>query len=77
MKDDKNNRVLNITFVLILAILFGIYCFSLIMLHFNQTLYTETGLYESDLFAHIEMAPDGIVGVGVAVGKLRVESRYK
>lgn len=59
MKDDKNNRVLNITFVLILAILFGIYCFSLIMLHFNQTLYTETGLYESDLFAHIEMALDG------------------
>ena len=59
MKSDKKNRILNAFFIIATVIGFTFYCFELVLLHYNQTLFPVTGKYESDLFAHIEMALDG------------------
>ena len=59
MKKDKNTKIINLVFVILAALGFTFYCFELVSLHYNQTLYVETGTYESDLFAHIQMALDG------------------
>jgi len=59
LKSDKKNKIINSIFIIAAAIGFTFYCFELVLLHYNQTLFPVTGKYESDLFAHIEMALDG------------------
>ena len=59
MKSDKKNKIINAFFIIATIIGFTFYCFELVLLHYNQTLFPVTGKYESDLFAHIEMALDG------------------
>lgn len=59
MKSDKKNKIINAFFIIPAVIGFTFYCFELVLLHYNQTLFPVTGKYESDLFAHIEMALDG------------------
>ena len=59
MQENKNKRIIDTIVSLVSTLAFTFYCFSLVLLHFNQTRYPETGLYESDLFAHISMALDG------------------
>lgn len=59
MKDNKSKKYINIAIIIVAMIALTIYGWQLIMLHFNQTMYSTTGIYESDLFAHIEMALDG------------------
>lgn len=59
MKENGKKNTLD-KVILIIAVLFLTgYSFHLISLHYNQTLYRETGLFESDLFLQIEMALDG------------------
>ncbi|MBP5494847.1 MAG: hypothetical protein J6X97_07090 [Lachnospiraceae bacterium] len=59
MKSDKKNKIINAFFIIPAVIGFTFYCFELVLLHYNQTLFPVTGKHESDLFAHIEMALDG------------------
>ena len=59
MKNDNSKKITDTIFIIITSICFTFYCFRLVLLHYNQTLYPITGKYESDLFAHIEMALDG------------------
>lgn len=59
MKNDKKYNAIKYAFVAAALIGMVVYVWQLIMLHYNQTLFPETGLYESDLYAHIEMALDG------------------
>ena len=59
MKSDKKNKIINAFFIIPAVIGFTFYCFELVLLHYNQTLFPVTGKYESDLFAHIQMALDG------------------
>ena len=59
MKNDNTKRIAGTIFIIISSLVFTFYCFELVLLHYNQTLYPVTGKYESDLFAHIEMALDG------------------
>ena len=59
MKNDNAKRITGTIFIIISSLCFAFYCFRLVLLHYNQTLYPITGKYESDLFAHIEMALDG------------------
>lgn len=59
MKSDKKKKIINAFFIIPAVIGFTFYCFELVLLHYNQTLFPVTGKYESDLFAHIEMALDG------------------
>ena len=59
MKNDNTKRITGTIFIIISSLVFTCYCFELVLLHYNQTLYPVTGKYESDLFAHIEMALDG------------------
>lgn len=60
MKNDKTDNSA-VKFILTALMLAGIafYVSRLIVLHFNQTMYPETQMYESDLYAHIAMALDG------------------
>lgn len=59
MKDNKTKKQIDSKFIAVAVTLLFYYAYRLIVLHFNQTMYSETGLYESDLYAHIEMALDG------------------
>ena len=59
MKSDNKKKIINAFFIIPAVIGFTFYCFELVLLHYNQTLFPVTGKYESDLFAHIEMALDG------------------
>ena len=59
MKDSKDRKIINIIVISLAAVLLTVYAWSLIVLHFNQTMYSQTGMFESDLYAHIEMALDG------------------
>ena len=59
MKSDKKKKIINAFFIIPAVIGFTFYCFELVLLHYNQTLFPVTGKYESDLFAHIQMALDG------------------
>ena len=59
MKNDKKNKIINTVFLIPAVLAFTFYCFELVKLHYNQTLFPVTGKFESDLFAHIEMALDG------------------
>ncbi len=59
MKNDKQKKIINGIFIVVTIIAFTFYCFELVVLHFNQTQYPVTGMYESDLYAHIEMALSG------------------
>ncbi|MBQ4276248.1 MAG: hypothetical protein II717_06970 [Lachnospiraceae bacterium] len=57
--DKKKTNITEIVFRVAGILLLAFYFISLIYLHFNQILYPVTGTFESDLFAHIEMALDG------------------
>ena len=59
MNNEKRDKAINYAFVVLTTTAFTFYCFELVLLHYNQTQYPITGMYESDLFAHIEMALDG------------------
>ncbi len=59
MENKSDKKGLKIISGIVLAGVLVFYASRLIILHFNQTMYPETGLYESDLYAHIEMALDG------------------
>ena len=57
--DKKKPKISEIVFRVAAILLLAFYFYKLVYLHFNQALYPVTGEYESDLFAHIEMALDG------------------
>lgn len=60
MKNDKSEKsIIKTVFSILLICLAAFYVSRLIILHYNQTMYPETGLYESDLYAHISMALEG------------------
>lgn len=59
MSNEKRNKAIDYVFVIIATLGFIFYCFELVLLHYNQTQYPITGMHESDLYAHIEMALDG------------------
>lgn len=57
MKNEKSVIKKILTALLLIVAVF--YISRLMVLHYNQTMYPETGLYESDIYAHIAMALDG------------------
>lgn len=57
--DKKKPKISEIVFRVAAILLLAFYFYKLVFLHFNQAYYPVTGEYESDLFAHIEMALDG------------------
>jgi len=59
LNNSKTGKTIGKIINVLIIALFTFYCFELVILHFNQTQYTLTGKYESDLFAHIDMALSG------------------
>lgn len=59
MENSKNKKIICTITWTVAILLLTAYAVSLVILHFNQTQYPITHTYESDLFAHIEMAMDG------------------
>lgn len=60
MEQKKSEqKAINIILTVLAASAMCFYAYQLIVLHFNQTMYRQTGMFESDLYAHIEMSLDG------------------
>ncbi|MBO4310607.1 MAG: hypothetical protein J5856_06025 [Lachnospiraceae bacterium] len=59
MKNDNTKKISEKIFLIVSALCFAFYSFTLVRLHIRQIGYPETGLYESDLYAHIQMALNG------------------
>ena len=59
MEDKKERKTGKTVFAIVSVAILFVYFSLLTFLHYNQAFYTTTGRFESDLFAHIEMALDG------------------
>lgn len=58
-KTKKNKNIVQTITMVVWGILLAIYGVACIYLYYMQAQYTQGGLFESDLYAHIDMALDG------------------